>query len=181
MWMLDQSDILECVLLKRGNLSQKTLLKRVQVWTSCFTHKDGRSRHRQQIVWAFSGIWALSLGLAGMERGSRCKLQYKGLWCQSAARSPIWRESFLCSSSYFFSTRPASQFLGLTSAEFVRCKKPSGIKNMDLFLPDLVWPFGNFVFCISSFVLQQGAVPTPPTSMPAHSAMYELVTSLKPT
>lgn len=168
MWLSGQSDILECVLLKRGNLSQKSLLKCVHISPSRFAHKDGRSRHEQQIIWAFSCIWALLLGLAGTERGSRCQLQYKSLWCQSAARCPVWREPFLCSSTYFFGTPPASQFLnGPSSAEFLHCKRLSGIKNMkDLFLPNLVWPFGNLVFRISGFVLQQGAVPTPPTSMP---------------
>lgn len=131
MWLSGQSDILECVLLKRGNLSQKSWLKRVHILTSGFTHKDGRSRHEHQIVWAFSCIWALLLGLAGTERGSRCQLQYKSLWCQSAARCPVWREPFPCSSTYFFRTPPASQFLnGPSSAEFLQCKRPSGIKNM---------------------------------------------------
>lgn len=126
----------------------KSLLKRVHISTSRFTHKDGRSRHGQQIVWAFSCIWALLLGLAGTERGSRCQLQYKSLWCQSAASCPVWREPFLCSSAYFFRTSPASQFLNdPSSAEFLQCKRPSGIKNMkDLFLPNLVWPFGNCCF-----------------------------------
>lgn len=164
MWMSGPSDILERVLLKRGNLSQKSLLKRVHISTFRFTHKDGRSRHGQQIVWDFSCIWALLLGLTGTERGSRCQLQYKSLWCQSAARCPVWREPFLCSSAYFFRTPPASQFLnGPLSAEFLHCKWPSGIKNMkDLFLPNLVWPFGNFVSSCSKVPFQ----PHPPPFLP---------------
>lgn len=176
MWMSGQSDILECVLLKRGNLSQKSLLKRVHISTSRFTHKDGRSRHRQQIVWAFSCIWALLLGLAGTERGAGVSSSTK-VSDAKVQRDARFGENLFFGAVLTFSEHP--QLLnGPSSAELLQCKH----ENMkDLFLPYLVWPFGNFVFCIAGFVPQQDAVQTPPTGRPAHSAGSELVTSLKPT